>query len=42
MGDLSKKLESKRQDEIGLLAQSIDRLGISLQMAMKRIHPIQK
>jgi methyl-accepting chemotaxis protein len=37
MGDLSKKLESKRQDEIGLLSQSIDRLGISLQMAMKRI-----
>jgi HAMP domain-containing protein len=42
MGDLSQKLESKRQDEIGLLSQSIDRLGISLQMAMKRIHPINK
>jgi methyl-accepting chemotaxis protein len=37
MGDLNAKLDSQRQDEIGLLSQSIDRLRISLQMAIKRI-----
>jgi methyl-accepting chemotaxis protein len=37
MGDLDAKLDSNRQDEIGLLSHSIDRLTISLQMAMRRI-----
>jgi methyl-accepting chemotaxis protein len=37
MGDLSNKFDSNRQDEIGLLTQSIDRLGLSLQMALNRI-----
>jgi HAMP domain-containing protein len=37
MGDLSTKFDSDRQDEIGLLTQSIDRLGLSLQMALQRI-----
>ncbi len=42
MGDLDQKLDSQRQDEIGLLSQSIDRLGISLQMAITRIHTPKK
>ncbi len=42
MGNLSKKLDSKRQDEIGLLSQSIDRLGVSLQMALQRISNLPK
>jgi methyl-accepting chemotaxis protein len=37
MGDLRAKLDSHRQDEIGILSQAIDRLSISLQMAMQRI-----
>jgi HAMP domain-containing protein len=37
MGDLDARLDGNRQDEIGLLAQSIARLKISLQMAMNRI-----
>ena len=37
MGDLSTKFDTSRKDEIGILTQSIDRLGLSLQMAMTRI-----
>jgi methyl-accepting chemotaxis protein len=37
MGDLEAQLDSDRGDEIGLLAQSISRLKISLQMAMHRL-----
>jgi methyl-accepting chemotaxis protein len=37
MGDLSTKFDTGRKDEIGLLTQSINRLGLSLEMAMKRI-----
>jgi methyl-accepting chemotaxis protein len=37
MGDLNAKLDSQRRDEIGLLANAIDRLSVSLQMAMRRI-----
>lgn len=37
MGDLDAKLDSQRQDEIGVLSQAIDRLSISLKMAMRRI-----
>ena len=37
MGETSAKLDSHRRDEIGLLAQAIDRLSVSLEMAMRRI-----
>lgn len=42
MGDLSMKLDSARGDEIGKLAQAIDRLSLSLQMAMRRIQTPSK
>ncbi len=37
MGNNFIKFDSNRQDEIGLLTRSIDKLGISLQMAFNRI-----
>jgi HAMP domain-containing protein len=37
MGDLNAKLDSQRRDEIGSLSQAIDRLSVSLRMAMQRI-----
>ena len=37
MGDLSLKIDVKSSDEIGALADSISRLAISLQAAMKRL-----
>lgn len=37
MGETSAKLSGDRQDEIGLLAQAIDRLSVSLEIAMRRI-----
>ena len=36
------KLDSARGDEIGKLAQAIDRLSLSLQMAMRRIQTPSK
>jgi methyl-accepting chemotaxis protein len=37
MGDLDARLDSARQDEIGVLSHAIDRLSLSLKMAMRRI-----
>ena len=37
MGKTNVTLDSHRRDEIGMLAQSIDRLNVSLKMAMRRI-----
>jgi HAMP domain-containing protein len=42
MGYIDQKLDSQRQDEIGTLSRSIDRLGISLQMAISRINNPKK
>lgn len=42
MGELDAKLDSQRQDEIGILSQAIDRLGVSLKMAMGRIRSAPK
>jgi HAMP domain-containing protein len=42
MGELDAKLDSQRQDEIGILSQAIDRLSISLKMAMGRIQSANK
>ncbi len=37
LGETSARLDSDRQDEIGLLAHAIDRLSVSLEIAMRRI-----
>jgi HAMP domain-containing protein len=42
MGYTDQKLDSQRQDEIGILSRSIDRLGISLKMAIARINNPKK
>jgi methyl-accepting chemotaxis protein len=38
MGYVDQKLDSERQDEIGILSRSINRMVISLQMAISRIN----
>ena len=42
MGYVNQKLDSQRQDEIGILSRSIDRMVISLQMAIARINNPKK
>lgn len=37
MGDLEVKIDIKSKDEIGLLAQAINRMQTSLNMAMERM-----
>ena len=42
IGYIDQKLDSQRQDEIGILSRSINRMVISLQMAIARINNPKK